>query len=158
MKKTNAMRILGAQGIPFRVEEYLVDPDDLSAGAVAAKLGLDPSQVYKTLVTRGKAGVYFAVLPGDRELSPRKLARLAGERKVALVPLKDVQRLTGYIRGGVTVLGAKKAYPVFVHDRAVEHAEISVSAGARGLQILLDPRDYLRATGGELGDIVIAGS
>ncbi len=153
MKKTNAMRILESKGIPFRVEEYKVDPDDLSAGAVAVKLGLEPSCVYKTLVTRGKHGVYFAVLPGDRELAPRKLARLAGERKVAMVPLKDVQRLTGYIRGGVTVLGARKAYPVFVHHQAVEHAEISISAGVRGLQILLDPRDYLQATGGKLGDV-----
>ncbi len=153
MKKTNAMRILESKGIPFRVEEYRVDPDDLSAQAVAVKLGLDPAQVYKTLVTRGKDGVYFAVLPGDRELAPRKLARLAGERKVAMVPLKEVQRLTGYVRGGVTVLGAKKAYPVFVHEQAVEHAEISVSAGVRGLQILLAPEDYLRATGGRLGDV-----
>ncbi len=153
MKKTNAMRILEAKGIPFRVEEYEVAPDDLSAGTVAAKLGLDPACVYKTLVTRGKNGVYFAVLAGDRELAPRKLARLAGERKVAMVALKDVQRLTGYVRGGVTVLGARKAFPVFVHDQALEHAEISVSAGVRGLQILLAPRDYLRATGGQLGDV-----
>ncbi len=154
MKKTNAMRILESKGIPFRIEEYQVDPDDLSAGAVALKLGLEPSCVYKTLVTQGRSGVYFAVLPGDRELAPRKLAKLAGERKVAMVPLKEVQGLTGYIRGGVTVLGARKAYPVFVHGEVVEHAEISVSAGVRGLQILLDPRDYLRATGGKLGDIV----
>ncbi len=155
MKKTNAMRILESKGIAFRVEEYRVDPNDLSAQAVAAKLGLDVSRVYKTLVVRGKAGVYFAVLPGDRELAPRKLARLAGERKVAMVPLKEVQGLTGYIRGGVTVLGAKKAYPVFVHEQVVEHAEISVSAGVRGLQILIAPEDYLRATGGRLGDIGI---
>ncbi len=153
MKKTNAMRILESKGIPFRIEKYEVDPDDLSAGTVARKLGLEPAQVYKTLVTQGKAGAYFAVVPGDRELAPRKLARLAGERKVAMVPLKDVQRLTGYIRGGVTVLGAKKAYPVFVHEAVVEHDEISVSAGVRGLQILLAPEDYLRATGGTLGDI-----
>ncbi len=153
MKKTNAMRILESKGIPFRVEEYRVDPEDLSAQTVAAKLGLEPSCVYKTLVTRGREGVYFAVLPGDRELAPRKLARLAGERKVAMVPLREVQRLTGYVRGGVTVLGAKKAYPVFVHHQAVEQAEISVSAGVRGLQVLLDPRDYVRATGGTLGDV-----
>ncbi len=153
MKKTNAMRILESKGIPFRIEAYEVDPNDLSAGTVARKLGLEPAQVYKTLVTQGKAGAYFAVVPGDRELAPRKLARLAGERKVAMVALKDVQRLTGYIRGGVTVLGAKKAYPVFVHEAAVEHDEISISAGVRGLQILLAPKDYLRATGGTLGDV-----
>ncbi len=153
MKKTNAMRILESKGIPFRVEEYRVDPNDLSAQTVAAKLGLEPAQVYKTLVTRGKGGVYFAVLPGDRELAPRKLARLAGERKVAMVPLKEVQGLTGYIRGGVTVLGAKKAFPVFVHEQAALHTEISISAGVRGLQVLLAPKDYLRATGGTLGDI-----
>lgn len=154
MKKTNAMRILESQGISFRSEAYRVDPKDLSAQTVAAKLGLDPSCVYKTLVVRGKAGIYFAVLPGDRELSPRKLAKMAGERKVAMVPLKEVQRLTGYIRGGVTVLGASKAYPVFVHEQVVEHAEISISAGTRGLQILLTPEDYLRVTGGQLGDLV----
>ena len=153
MKKTNAMRILESRGIAFRVVEYRVDAGDLSARAAAAELGLEPARVCKTLVTRGRQGVYFAVLPGDRELAPRKLARLAGERRVAMAPLGEVRRLTGYVRGGVTVLGARKAYPVFVHQEAVGHPEISVSAGVRGLQLLLDPRDYLRATGGRLGDI-----
>ena len=144
--KTNGARILEALGIAFELREYEVDPDDLSAIAVAKKIGMPPEQVFKTLLTTGGPGTYvFAVIPGDAELDFKKLAGAAGLRKAEMAPLKDVQPLTGYIRGGVTVFGAKKPYPVFVDETAILFDRISVSAGARGTQLILSPDDYLRA-------------
>jgi Cys-tRNA(Pro)/Cys-tRNA(Cys) deacylase len=156
--KTNAARILDALGIRYELREYEVDPDDLRAEAVAQKIGLPTEQVWKTLVARGdKKGVCFAVVPGNAQLDLKALAKLTGDRKVDTVPLKEVQPLTGYIRGGVTVLGAKKEYPVFV-DETIELFEIvSVSAGARGTQILIAPPDYLRAVKGTIGGIATEG-
>lgn len=152
--KTNATRILDALGIRYEVREYEVDPDDLSAETVAAKVGLPPEQVFKTLVVRGdRGGVYLAVVPGDMELDPKALARLSGDRQVEMVPLKDVQQLTGYIRGGVTVFGCKKEYPVFAEETMQLFETISVSAGMRGVQILLSPEDYIRAANATLGEI-----
>ncbi len=157
--KTNAARLLDRLGISYEVREYKVDPEDLSAETVAAKVGLPAEQVFKTLVARGdRHGVCFAVVPGDCRLDLKALARLTGDRKAETVPLKEVQPLTGHVRGGVTVLGAKKAYPVYV-DEAIELFEVvSVSAGARGLQVLLAPADYLRATSARLGPIATAES
>ena len=144
--KTNGARFLESLQIPFELREYDVDPEDLSAIAVAKKVGMPPEQVFKTLLTTGGPGNYvFAVIPGDAELDFKKLARAAGLRKAEMVPLKDVQPLTGYIRGGVTIFGAKKAYPVCVDETAILFDRISVSAGARGTQIILSPDDYLRA-------------
>ena len=152
--KTNAARLLDALGIPYELREYEVDPEDLAAESVARKIGLPPEQVFKTLVARGdRTGVLFAVVPGDSELDLKALARLSGDRKVDTVPLKEVQPLTGYVRGGVTVLGAKKEHPVFVDETIELFDVISVSAGARGTQILLSPADYLRAVRGTLGEI-----
>lgn len=148
MARTNAARILDSLGIVYNLVEYEVDPGDLAAETVAAKIGLPPEQVFKTLVVRGdRNGVCFAVIPGDGELDLKALARATGDRGMELVPLKEVQPLTGYIRGGVTVLGARKAYPVYVDETAILFDRISVSAGQRGLQILLAPEDFLRATG-----------
>jgi len=157
--KTNAVRLLEEMGVPHELREYEVDPDDLTAHTVSAKVGLPAAQVFKTLVARGDShGVCFAVVPGDCRLDLKALARLAGDRKAETVPLKEVQPLTGYVRGGVTVLGAKKAYPVYV-DETIELFEVvSVSAGARGLQVLLAPADYVRATGARLGPIATAES
>ncbi|RPH55849.1 Cys-tRNA(Pro) deacylase, partial [bacterium] len=147
--KTNAARLLDTLGLPYELREYEVDPDDLAAEIVARKIGLPPEQVFKTLVARGdRTGVLFAVVPGNAELDPKALARLSGDRKVDTVPLKEVQPLTGYVRGGVTVLGAKKDYPVFVDETLELFDVISVSAGVRGTQILLSPADYLRAVRG----------
>lgn len=144
--KTNGARFLEGLGIPFELREYEVDPEDLSAITVAKKIGMPPEQVFKTLLTTGGAGSYvFAVIPGDTELDFKKLAKAAGLRKAEMTPLKDVQPLTGYIRGGVTVFGAKKAYPVFVDETAILFDKISISAGARGTQLILSPDDYLRA-------------
>jgi Cys-tRNA(Pro)/Cys-tRNA(Cys) deacylase len=152
--KTNAVRILDRMGIDYELREYDVDPEDLSAATVAAKIGFPLEQVWKTLVARGdRSGVVFAVLPGSSELDLKALARASGDRKIDTVPLKEVQPLTGYIRGGVTVLGARKAYPVFVDETVQLFDRISVSAGVRGTQILLRPDDYLRATSGQLADI-----
>ena len=133
------------------MRDYEVDPDDLAAETVAAKIGLPPEQVFKTLVALGERnGVSMAAIPGDQELDLKALASALGERKVQLVPVKELQPLTGYVRGGVTALGAKRDYPVYV-DETIELFDcVSVSAGQRGLQILIAPADYLRATKGRL--------
>lgn len=152
--KTNAIRLLEQAGIVFELREYEVDENDLSAESVAAKVGLPEEQVFKTLVAKGdRNGVCFAVIPANCKLDLKALAKLTGDRKVDTVPLKDVQPLTGYIRGGVTVFGAKKAFPVFA-DETIELCDvISISAGQRGLQILLAPTDYITAAKAKLGAI-----
>lgn len=149
--KTNAARLLDQLGIRYELRDYEVDPDDLAAETVAAKIGLPPEQVFKTLVALGERnGVSMAAIPGDQELDLKALASALGERKVQLVPVKELQPLTGYVRGGVTALGAKRDYPVYV-DETIELFDcVSVSAGQRGLQILIAPADYLRATKGRL--------
>jgi Cys-tRNA(Pro)/Cys-tRNA(Cys) deacylase len=154
MSKTNACRILDSLGIPYRLREYKVDPDDLSAENVAAKVGLPPTRVFKTLAVRGdRNGVSVAVIPGSYELDFKALARLTGDRSVEMVPLKEVQSVTGYIRGGVTALGMKKEYPVFADETMELWEEVCVSAGQRGMQIMIAPADYLRATKATVGGI-----
>jgi Cys-tRNA(Pro)/Cys-tRNA(Cys) deacylase len=144
--KTNGARYLESLNIPFELREYEVDPEDLSAITVAKKIGMPAEQVFKTLLTTGASGAYlFAVIPGDAELDFKKLARASGSRKAEMAPLKDVQPLTGYMRGGVTIFGSKKAYPVFVDETAILFDRIGVSAGTRGTQLILSPDDYLRA-------------
>jgi Cys-tRNA(Pro)/Cys-tRNA(Cys) deacylase len=147
--KTNGARFLESLGIPFELREYEVDPSnplDLTAIAVARKIGMPPEQVFKTLLVTGGPNIYrFAVIPCDAELDFKKLARASGLRKAEMAPLKDVQPLTGYIRGGVTLFGAKKPYPVYIDETVVLFDMISVSAGARGTQLILSPADYLRA-------------
>lgn len=145
--KTNAARYLDQLGIGYELREYQVDPNDLAAETVAAKIGLPAEQVFKTLVARGdRNGPVMAVIPADQELDLKALAQAAGERKIQLVPVKELQGLTGYIRGGVTALAAKREFPIFVDETIELFNTISVSAGMRGLQILLAPTDYLRAT------------
>ena len=149
--KTNAARLLDKLGLPYDLRDYEVDPEDLSAEAVARKVGMPTEQVFKTLVARGeRTGVLLAVVPGDAELDLKALATAAGDKKVELVALKDVQPLTGYIRGGVTALACKKDYPVFVDETLELFDVVSVSAGVRGTQILIAPADYLKATNGTL--------
>ena len=155
--KTNGARILESLGIPFDLKEYEVDPDDLSALSVANKVGMPPEQVFKTLLTTGGHGDYiFAVIPGDAELDFKKLAKAAGMRSAEMVPLKELQPLTGYIRGGCTVFGAKKPFPVYVDETVILFDQISVSAGARGAQLLLTPEDYLRAAEAQTADLTKA--
>ena len=145
--KTNAVRQLERLGIPHELREYAVDPDDLSAESVAAKVGMPAEQVFKTLVVRGdRTGVCLAVVPGNCELDPKALARLTGDRKVEPVAMKELQPLTGYIRGGVTALGCRKNYPVYLDDSALIHPVIAISAGIRGTQIVLSPQDYQQVT------------
>jgi Cys-tRNA(Pro)/Cys-tRNA(Cys) deacylase len=152
--KTNAARALDALGIRYQLRAYEVDPDDLSAETVAAKVGLPAEQVWKTLVVRGEAsGVFMVLLPGDAELDPRALARAVGDKRVDVVPLKEVTPLTGYVRGGVTALGGKKAWRMVADETLELYDEVSVSAGVRGLQIILAPADYLRATQAQLAPI-----
>ena len=140
--------------IPYELREYEVDPEDLSAETVAGKIGLELEQVFKTLVVRGdRAGVCLAVVPGNTELNLKALAKLTGDRKMEMVALKEVQPLTGYIRGGVTALACKKEYPVYIDETAILFERISVSAGVRGTQILLHPDDYIKAVKATTGDI-----
>jgi Cys-tRNA(Pro)/Cys-tRNA(Cys) deacylase len=152
--KTNAVRILENEKVPFSLREYEVDPDDLSAETVAAKVGLPAEQVFKTLVVHGdRNGVCLAVIPGNTELDLKALARVSGNRKMELAALKEVLPLTGYIRGGVTALACKKDYPVYIDETAILFDVITVSAGVRGTQIVLNPEDYIRVVKAETGEI-----
>ena len=152
--KTNAARILEALGIRYELREYEVDEDDLSAESVARKVRLPAEQVFKTLVCRGdRTGALFAVVPAGAELDFKAAARLSGDRSVEMVPLREVQPLTGYVRGGVTVLGSRKEYPAYADETIELFDVISVSAGIRGTQILVAPADYLRATRARVGPL-----
>jgi Cys-tRNA(Pro)/Cys-tRNA(Cys) deacylase len=155
--KTNAARLLDSLAIPYQLQAYEVDPEDLTAISVARKIGLPLEQVFKTLLAHTNSGDHlFAVIPGDSELDLKKLAHAAGAKKAELASLKEVEPLTGYIRGGVTVMGAKKPFPAYADETIELHDVISVSAGQRGLQILLSPADYLRATEATLADLTKA--
>jgi Cys-tRNA(Pro)/Cys-tRNA(Cys) deacylase len=144
--KTNAVRLLDRLGICYELREYEVDPEDLAAETVARKVGMPPEQVFKTLVARGdKHGVCLAVVPGNCDLDLKALAKATGDKKIDTVPLKEVEPLTGYIRGGVTALACKKPYPVFIDGTAGLFDVISISAGVRGLQVFITPDDYIRA-------------
>lgn len=154
MSKTNAARILDQLGIHYELREYQVDPEDLAAETVAAKIGMPPEQVFKTLVVRGERnGVALAVIPGNYELDFKAMAQALGDKKVEMVQLKEVQPLTGYIRGGVTALGGKKDYPVVVDETIILWDVISISAGQRGTQIILAPDDYIKATHAAVAEI-----
>jgi len=147
--KTNAVRLLDQMRISYELREYAVDPEDLAAETVAAKIGLPAEQVFKTLVARGdRNGICMAVIPGNAELDLKALAQATGNRSIQLVPMKELQSLTGYIRGGVTALATKKEYPVYVDETIELFGIISISAGVRGMQVLLAPSDYLSITRG----------
>ncbi len=152
--KTNAARLLDQLGIRYELREYEVDPNDLAAETVAAKIGLPPEQVFKTLVARGdRNGICTAVIPANTELNLKALAEASGNRKIQLAAVKELQVLTGYIRGGVTALAGKKDYPVFADETLALFDVISVSAGIRGLQILLSPADYIQAAKAHLAPL-----
>src|SRR5580693_6467536 len=157
--KTNAARILEGLGIAYTLQEYEVDPEDLSAVNVARKIGLPVEQVFKTLlIITGPDQHAFAVIPGNAELDFKKLARAAGARKTEMVSLKDVQPLTGYVRGGVTVFGAKKDFPVYADETVELFDVISVSAGMRGVQVVLSPADYMLASKATVADLTKQGA
>ncbi len=150
------MRILDGLGVAYEVRTYDADPDDLAAETAATKLGMPEEQVFKTLVVRGdRTGILLAVIPAGTRLDLRALARYSGDRRAETVPLREVQPLTGYVRGAVTALACRKAYPVFIDETAQLHDRIGVSAGARGVEILLAPADYMRAVGAVAGDITV---
>ena len=152
--KTNAARLLDSLSIAYELRTYEVDPDDLTAISVARKIGLPAEQVFKTLLTRTAANEHlFAVIPGDAELDLKKLAQAASVKKVELASLKEVEPLTGYVRGGVTVMAARTAFPAYADETIELHDIISVSAGQRGTQLVLAPADYLRATNATLADL-----
>jgi Cys-tRNA(Pro)/Cys-tRNA(Cys) deacylase len=154
ISKTNAARLLDQMGIQYELRAYEVDPEDLAAETVAEKIGMPAEQVFKTLLARGdRNGPVMAVIPGDQELDLKALASAAGEKNVQLVAVKELQGLTGYIRGGVTALAAKREFPVFVDETVELFDVISISAGMRGLQILIAPGDYLRATKGTVAAV-----
>lgn len=155
--KTNACRLLDTLGISYKVAEYTVDPDDLTATTVASKIGMPLEQVYKTLLCRLASGEYvFAVIAGDAELDLKKLAAAAAEKKAELAPLKELEPLTGYIRGGCTALAAKRSFATYVDECIELHSIVSVSAGLRGQQVLLAPADYLRAANAMVADLTKA--
>ena len=152
--KTNAVRQLDTLGIRYELRPYELGDEVFTAAVVAQKIGLPAEQVFKTLLCRLHDGEYvFAVVPGDTELDLKKLATAAGAKKAELASLKDVEPLTGYVRGGVTVMGAKKSFRAFADETLELFDPMSVSAGQRGLQVLLAPADYLRATEAELADL-----
>jgi Cys-tRNA(Pro)/Cys-tRNA(Cys) deacylase len=157
--KTNAARYLDSLQISYELRDYALDTEDFSAIIVAEKIGLPPEQVFKTLlcVTSDKEHV-FAVVPGNAELDFKKLAHAAGARKAEMVSLRDIQPLTGYIRGGVTVFGAKKNFPVYVDETVELFDTVSVSAGIKGTQIVLSPADYIRAAEATVADLTKGGT
>ena len=154
-QKTNACRILDKLGVSYTTLEYEVDENDLSAVHVASVNGQNVKCVFKTLVCRGdKNGVLMACIPGDGELDLKALAQVSGNKRVEMVPLKDVLGLTGYIRGGCSPLGAKKNYPVYLNETAHEFEKISISAGKRGEQILLSPDDLVKAVNARIAKLI----
>lgn len=145
--KTNAVRLLDAARVKYELRSYPVDESDLSAVHVAQQVGLPPEQVFKTLVARGdRNGILMACIPANTELDLKALASASGNKKIELVPVKEITALTGYVRGGVSPLGVKKAYPFFLDETAQLFDTISVSAGVRGTQMLLDPADLISLT------------
>lgn len=155
MSKTNAARILDSLGITYELVSYEVDESDLSAISVAAKLNQDIDQVFKTLVLRGdKTGVIAAVIPGNEELDLKKMAKVSANKSVAMVAMKEILDLTGYIRGGCSPIGMKKKYPIFIHETCILFDYIFVSAGIRGLQLKITPNDLIEVTQATVDELV----
>jgi Cys-tRNA(Pro)/Cys-tRNA(Cys) deacylase len=156
MTKTNAARLLDGAGIHYELREYEVDENDLSAPRVAAATGMPPDQVFKTLVARGdRTGVLMACIPASTELDLKALAAASGNKKVELVAVKEVLGLTGYVRGGVSPVGIRKPYPLYLDETADLWDIIAVSAGVRGCQMLLAPGDLARAVNAQRCAIAI---
>jgi Cys-tRNA(Pro)/Cys-tRNA(Cys) deacylase len=151
MNKTNAARLLDSKGISYELIPYEVDESDLSASAVALKLGQDVGQIFKTLVLRGdKAGVFICIIPGNKELDLKKAARASGNKNAAMVQMKEILELTGYIRGGCSPIGMKKKYASYIDENCILYDQIYVSAGIRGLQLKIAPDDLILISGSEI--------
>ena len=155
IEKTNAARLLDRAGIAYELIPYTVDENDLAATHVAAELGEDIATVFKTLVLRGdRTGHFVCVIPGDCEVDLKAAARVSGNKKCDLIPMKELLPTTGYIRGGCSPIGMRRPFPTFIHSSCTEHPFIYISAGVRGLQIRIAPADLLRFTGASVADIV----
>lgn len=155
MKKTNAARLLDKYRIDYEMVEYQVDEKDLSAVHVAALLGQNVEQVFKTLVLRGNAnGIFVAIIPGNAEVNLKKAAKISGNKSAEMVQMKELLDLTGYIRGACSPLGMKKIYPVFIHESCLAFGFIYVSAGKRGIQLKLSPNDLISCTKAVVCDLV----
>ena len=155
IKKTNAARILDGLNIAYEIKTYVVDESDLSAVHVAQVSGLDIKTIFKTLVARGdKTGIIMAVIGGGEELDLKALAKASGNKSVEMIALKELLPLTGYVRGGCSPLGAKKNYPVYLDSRALTLEKISISAGQRGMQIVLSPQDLVKAVKATVAELV----
>lgn len=153
-EKTNAARILDRLKISYSIIEYNFDPEDLAAEHVAEELSEPIESVYKTLVLRGdKTGVFVCVIAGNLEVDLKKAAKISGNKKVEMIPMKELQPLTGYIRGGCTAIGMKKNFPVYLSEDALSLTDFYVSAGKRGAQIKIATADYIKATNANTGDI-----
>jgi Cys-tRNA(Pro)/Cys-tRNA(Cys) deacylase len=155
MVKTNAARILDSQKIKYELLEYEVDESDLSAISVAAKLGQNIEEVFKTLVLRGdKTGIFVCVIPGGEELDLKKAAQCSGNKNAAMIPVKEILEITGYIRGGCSPLGMKKKYPTYIDETCILHEDIFISAGVRGMQIKMEPNDLISVASCQIADLI----
>ena len=155
MNKTNAARLLDSEGISYELLSYDVDESDLSASSVAAKLRENAGQVFKTLVLRGdKTGVFICIIPGNKELDLKKAAKVSGNKNAAMVQMKEIQELTGYIRGGCSPVGMKKKYSTYIDENCILYNQIYVSAGTRGLQFKISPDDLILVTGSEICSLI----
>lgn len=156
MTKTNAARLLDKAGISYELIPYEVDESDLSAISVASKLGQDIDRVFKTLVLHGnKTGVFVCIIPGAEELDLKKAAHISKNKSAEMVPMKEIQNFTGYIRGGCSPIGMKKKYPSYIDESCILYDSIFISAGIRGLQFKLAPDDLIKITSCQLGDLIV---
>jgi len=156
MTKTNAMRLLDAAAIPYRVTEYEYDENDLSGLHAAEEIGMPPEQVFKTLVTRGdRTGVTVFCIPVDGELDLRRAAQVSGNKKVEMLHVKELLGVTGYIRGGCSPVGMKKKYPTYFDETVILFDEIAVSAGVRGQQMVVPPDSLMDYLGAEAADLTV---
>lgn len=155
INKTNAARILDSKKINYELVPYTVDESDLAATHVAAELGEDIAQVFKTLVLRGdRNGLLVCVIPGDKEVDLKKAAKLSGNKKVEMIAMKELLPLTGYIRGGCCLIGMKKPFPTWIHSTCMDFPFIYISAGVRGLQLKIAPQDLLDVTDSVVADLI----
>ncbi|MCC8199096.1 MAG: Cys-tRNA(Pro) deacylase [Tannerellaceae bacterium] len=156
INKTNAARLLDKANVPYQLIPYEVDENDLSATHVAEQLGEEVDQVFKTLILQGdKNGCFVGIIPGAQEIDLKKAAKASGNKNCQLIPMKELFPLTGYIRGGCSPIGMKKLFPTYLHSTAGNFDKIYISAGVRGLQLLISPQDLLQQTKGIMTDLVI---
>ena len=151
INKTNAARLLDKAKISYELIPYEVDENDLSAVHVAASLGENIDQVFKTLVLHGdKTGYFVCVIPGDKEVNLKLAAKVSGNKSCDMIPMKELLSVTGYIRGACSPVGMKKHFPTYIHETCLEFAYIYVSAGQRGLQIKIDPKELINEVRAEV--------